>query len=110
MQIRRKMDRCCGKADNSFKSSSTPKVLSLEKIGKGAYLNMFPHPYGSQRAFFSNQQGTCSLICMLELSGFVHKPQKTVKTSTASVPIRYAHDFPVHGSEPPPANGPLHDL
>ncbi|XP_047970348.1 HIPL1 protein [Salvia hispanica] len=34
-----------------------PTGLCLEKIGNGTYLNMVPHPDGSNRAFFSNQQG-----------------------------------------------------
>ncbi|KAI4343817.1 hypothetical protein L6164_011124 [Bauhinia variegata] len=36
---------------------STPAGLCLEKIGNGAYVNMIPHPDGSNCAFFSNQQG-----------------------------------------------------
>ncbi|XP_042011834.1 HIPL1 protein-like [Salvia splendens] len=34
-----------------------PSGLCLEKIGNGTYLNMVGHPDGSNRAFFSNQQG-----------------------------------------------------
>lgn len=36
---------------------SAPSGLCLEKIGNGSYLSMVPHPDGSNRAFFSNQQG-----------------------------------------------------
>ncbi|PON93312.1 hypothetical protein TorRG33x02_108830 [Trema orientale] len=50
---------------NIGKALLPPKVLWLEKIGKGAYLNMFPHPYGSQRAFFSNQQARLQLQMVL---------------------------------------------
>ncbi|KAH6756965.1 catalytics protein [Perilla frutescens var. hirtella] len=34
-----------------------PSGLCLEKIANGSYLNMVAHPDGSNRAFFSNQQG-----------------------------------------------------
>lgn len=34
-----------------------PKGLCLERIGSAAYLNMVPHPDGSNRAFFSDQPG-----------------------------------------------------
>lgn len=34
-----------------------PTGLCLEKIANGSYLNMVAHPDGSNRAFFSNQQG-----------------------------------------------------
>ncbi|CAI9112394.1 OLC1v1012842C1 [Oldenlandia corymbosa var. corymbosa] len=34
-----------------------PSGLCLEKIGNGSYLSMVPHPDGSNRAFFSNQEG-----------------------------------------------------
>lgn len=35
----------------------TPNGMCFEKIVDGAYLNMVPHPDGSNRAFFSNQAG-----------------------------------------------------
>lgn len=34
-----------------------PSGLCLEKIGTGAYLNLVPHPDGSNRVFLGNQQG-----------------------------------------------------
>ncbi|PRQ16077.1 putative six-bladed beta-propeller, TolB [Rosa chinensis] len=34
-----------------------PAGLCLEKIGNGTYINLVPHPDGSNRAFVSNQQG-----------------------------------------------------
>lgn len=34
-----------------------PNGMCFEKIAEGAYLNMVPHPDGSNRAFFSNQPG-----------------------------------------------------
>ncbi|KAK9278830.1 hypothetical protein L1049_028409 [Liquidambar formosana] len=42
---------------NSTGTPSSPSGLCLEKIGNGSYLNMVAHPDGSNRAFFSNQQG-----------------------------------------------------
>ncbi|XP_062114954.1 HIPL1 protein-like [Humulus lupulus] len=42
---------------NKVKALPPPEGLCLEKIGNGAYLNMVPHPDGSQKAFFSNQEG-----------------------------------------------------
>ncbi|CAA7043289.1 unnamed protein product [Microthlaspi erraticum] len=38
-----------------------PSGLCLEKIGNGSYLNMVPHPDGSNRAFFSTQPGVVFL-------------------------------------------------
>ncbi|KAM6569870.1 hypothetical protein CsatB_017855 [Cannabis sativa] len=38
-------------------SPPEPEGLCLERIGNGTYLNMVPHPDGSQKAFFSNQEG-----------------------------------------------------
>ncbi|KAI9117627.1 hypothetical protein K1719_011793 [Acacia pycnantha] len=37
--------------------SKPPNGLCLEKIGDGAYLDMVPHPDGSNRAFLANLQG-----------------------------------------------------
>lgn len=34
-----------------------PNGMCIEKIGNGSYLDMTPHPDGSARAFFSNQEG-----------------------------------------------------
>lgn len=34
-----------------------PRGMCLEKIGNGSYINMAPHPDGSDRAFFSNLAG-----------------------------------------------------
>lgn len=39
-----------------------PAGLCLEKIGNGAYINLVPHPDGSNRAFVSNQQGQIWLV------------------------------------------------
>ncbi|CAH9140301.1 unnamed protein product [Cuscuta epithymum] len=44
-------------ARNNTIPTSPPNGLCLERIGNGTYLNMAPHPDGSSRAFFSNQQG-----------------------------------------------------
>ncbi|XP_050223413.1 HIPL1 protein-like isoform X2 [Mercurialis annua] len=37
-----------------------PNGICLEKIGNGSFLNMVPHPDGSNRVFLANQQGRCS--------------------------------------------------
>ncbi|KAL8150185.1 hypothetical protein V2J09_019993 [Rumex salicifolius] len=43
---------------NSTNSTSAPSSgICLEKIGIGSYINMAPHPDGSNRAFFSNLKG-----------------------------------------------------
>ncbi|KAL0342754.1 UNVERIFIED_CONTAM: HIPL1 protein [Sesamum calycinum] len=42
---------------NSTGTPSPPSGMCLEKIANGSYLNMAGHPDGSNRAFFSNQQG-----------------------------------------------------
>ncbi|GLU12285.1 hypothetical protein SLE2022_289790 [Rubroshorea leprosula] len=42
---------------NKTGTPSPPHGLCLEKIGNGSYLNMAAHPDGSNRAFFSNQEG-----------------------------------------------------
>lgn len=52
---------------NSTKTQSPPSGMCLEKIGNGTYLNMAPHPDGSIRAFFSNQQGKIWLAEIPEL-------------------------------------------
>ncbi|KMT10430.1 hypothetical protein BVRB_5g115560 [Beta vulgaris subsp. vulgaris] len=43
---------------------SIPSGLCLEKIGNGSYLSMVPLPDGSNRAFFSNQQGKIWLVTL----------------------------------------------
>ena len=42
---------------NSSDTDVTPKGLCLEKISNARYINMAPHPDGSNRAFFSDQPG-----------------------------------------------------
>ncbi|PHT88115.1 HIPL2 protein [Capsicum annuum] len=42
---------------NTTRPLSPPGGLCLEKIGNGSYLDMAAHPDGSNRAFFTNQQG-----------------------------------------------------
>ncbi|KAF7052115.1 hypothetical protein CFC21_060260 [Triticum aestivum] len=42
---------------NTTKPSPSPKGVCLERIGNGSYLNMAPHPDGSNRVFLSNQAG-----------------------------------------------------
>lgn len=42
---------------NDTTPDKPPSGLCLEKIGNGSYLNMVPHPDGSNRAFFSTQPG-----------------------------------------------------
>ncbi|KAM1681927.1 hypothetical protein COP2_040197 [Malus domestica] len=43
-----------------------PHGLCLEKIGNGSYLNMVAHPDGSNRAFFSTQEGKIWLATIPE--------------------------------------------
>ncbi|XP_061373510.1 HIPL1 protein-like [Gastrolobium bilobum] len=42
---------------NNLQTPLLPNGLCLEKIGDGSYLDMAPHPDGSDRAFFANVQG-----------------------------------------------------
>ncbi|KAG0481925.1 hypothetical protein HPP92_010009 [Vanilla planifolia] len=42
---------------NNTVDLSPPHGMCLEKIGNGSYLNMAPHPDGSNRVFLSNQDG-----------------------------------------------------
>ncbi|KQK13718.1 hypothetical protein BRADI_1g12040v3 [Brachypodium distachyon] len=42
---------------NTTEPPPSPKGVCLEKIGDGSYLNMAPHPDGSNRVFLSNQAG-----------------------------------------------------
>lgn len=44
-----------------------PKGLCLERVGNGSYLNMIPHPDGSNRLFLSNQQGMIWLVTIPEV-------------------------------------------
>lgn len=41
-----------------------PQGVCLEKIGSGIYLNMFPHPDGSNRAFLGTQTGRVYLATL----------------------------------------------
>ncbi|EPS57699.1 hypothetical protein M569_17118, partial [Genlisea aurea] len=43
--------------ENGAGSTSTTAGLCLEKLGNGSYINLVPHPDGSNRAFFSNLAG-----------------------------------------------------
>ncbi|CAN6585246.1 unnamed protein product [Malus baccata var. baccata] len=51
---------------NDSSTPIPPHGLCLEKIGNGSYLNMVAHPDGSNRAFFSNQQGKIWLATIPE--------------------------------------------
>ncbi|KAG5230056.1 hypothetical protein OIU76_022105 [Salix suchowensis] len=51
---------------NNTETSSSPRGLCLEKIGNGSYLSMVAHPDGSNRAFFSSQQGKIWLATIPE--------------------------------------------
>ncbi|KAI3941251.1 hypothetical protein MKX01_029825 [Papaver californicum] len=53
--------------NNDTETAIPPKGLCLEKIGKGSYLNMVAHPDGSNRAFFSNQEGKVWLATLPEV-------------------------------------------
>ncbi|MQM17165.1 hypothetical protein Taro_050136 [Colocasia esculenta] len=44
-------------SSNTTQNPPSPKGLCLERIGNESYLNMVPHPDGSNRVFLSNQQG-----------------------------------------------------
>lgn len=53
----------------TLNNSGTPgpaSGLCLEKIGNGSYLNMVAHPDGSNRAFFSSQEGKIWLATIPE--------------------------------------------
>ncbi|KAL4362302.1 hypothetical protein GQ457_04G016650 [Hibiscus cannabinus] len=52
---------------NGTGTPSAPHGLCLEKIGNGSYLDMAAHPDGSNRAFFSNQQGKIWLATIPEV-------------------------------------------
>lgn len=51
---------------NNTETPSDPHGLCLEKIGNGSYLSMVAHPDGSNRAFFSSQQGKIWLATIPE--------------------------------------------
>ncbi|KAK9276702.1 hypothetical protein L1049_006238 [Liquidambar formosana] len=51
---------------NNTEALIPPVGLCLEKIGNGSYLNMAPHPDGSNRVFFSNQPGKIWLATIPE--------------------------------------------
>ncbi|ESR52921.1 HIPL1 protein [Citrus sinensis] len=51
---------------NNTGTPNPPQGLCLEKIGNGSYLNMVAHPDGSNRAFFSNQEGKIWLATIPE--------------------------------------------
>ncbi|XP_051136674.1 HIPL1 protein-like [Andrographis paniculata] len=46
---------------NDTRTSTPPSGMCLEKISNGSFLNMVAHPDGSNRAFFSSQQGSIFL-------------------------------------------------
>ncbi|OVA09103.1 Glucose/Sorbosone dehydrogenase [Macleaya cordata] len=52
---------------NNTETPNPPKGLCLEKIGNGSYLNMVAHPDGSNRVFFSNQEGKIWLATVPEV-------------------------------------------
>ncbi|ONK65587.1 uncharacterized protein A4U43_C07F38620 [Asparagus officinalis] len=52
--------------NNSTTNSPPPKGLCLERIGNGSYLNMAPHPDGSNRVFLANQAGRIWLATVPE--------------------------------------------
>ncbi|GJN23684.1 hypothetical protein PR202_gb11352 [Eleusine coracana subsp. coracana] len=51
---------------NAEEPSPTPKGICLEKVGNGSYLNLAPHPDGSNRAFVSSQAGKIWLATIPE--------------------------------------------
>ncbi|KAG8097824.1 hypothetical protein GUJ93_ZPchr0013g33948 [Zizania palustris] len=51
---------------NTTEPSPSPKGICLERIGNGSYLNMAPHPDGSNRVFLSNQAGKIWLAAVPE--------------------------------------------
>ncbi|WCJ35997.1 catalytics [Euphorbia peplus] len=51
---------------NNTEPLNPPQGLCIEKIGNGSYLNMAAHPDGSNRAFFSSQQGKIWLATIPE--------------------------------------------
>jgi hypothetical protein len=51
---------------NTTKPSPSPKGICLERIGNGSYLNMAPHPDGSNRIFLGTQAGKIWLATVPE--------------------------------------------
>ncbi|XP_020093164.1 HIPL1 protein-like [Ananas comosus] len=51
---------------NTTENLPSPKGLCLERISNGSYLNMIPHPDGSNRVFFSSQAGQIWLATVPE--------------------------------------------
>ncbi|TVU45609.1 hypothetical protein EJB05_05100, partial [Eragrostis curvula] len=51
---------------NANEPSPSPKGICLERIGNGSYLNLAPHPDGSNRAFVSSQAGKIWLATIPE--------------------------------------------
>ncbi|XP_072950971.1 HIPL1 protein-like [Typha angustifolia] len=51
---------------NTTETSPAPKGMCLERIGNGSYINMAPHPDGSNRIFLSNQAGKIWLATVPE--------------------------------------------
>ncbi|KAJ1294090.1 hypothetical protein BS78_01G119900 [Paspalum vaginatum] len=51
---------------NTTEPSPTPKGVCLERIGNGSYLNMAPHPDGSNRVFLTSQAGKIWLATIPE--------------------------------------------
>uniref|UniRef100_A0A0D9VXN7 Glucose/Sorbosone dehydrogenase domain-containing protein n=1 Tax=Leersia perrieri TaxID=77586 RepID=A0A0D9VXN7_9ORYZ len=51
---------------STIEPSPSPKGICLERIGNGSYLNMAPHPDGSNRVFLSSQAGKIWLATVPE--------------------------------------------
>nr|CAB3466639.1 unnamed protein product [Digitaria exilis] len=51
---------------NTTQPSPSPKGICLERIGDGSYLNMAPHPDGSNRIFLGSQAGKIWLATVPE--------------------------------------------
>lgn len=51
---------------NTTQPSPSPKGICLERIGNGSYLNMAPHPDGSNRVFLGSQAGKIWLATVPE--------------------------------------------
>ncbi|KAM0043852.1 putative quinoprotein glucose dehydrogenase (PQQ, quinone) [Helianthus debilis subsp. tardiflorus] len=52
---------------NNSNAPQPPKGLCLEKLGNSSYLDMVPHPDGSNRVFVCNQQGKIWLAMVPEV-------------------------------------------
>ncbi|KAL6637106.1 hypothetical protein ACP70R_024678 [Stipagrostis hirtigluma subsp. patula] len=55
-----------GVSFNATEPPPSPKGVCLERIGNGSYLNMAPHPDGSNRVFLSSQAGKIWLATVPE--------------------------------------------